>query len=436
MNLRSLAFWALDAAGKGNRRKNLQDVISLNDRSERSTAKRLHLLEEHLIFVTANIPFYRQFKGTSSLSDFPVLNKDKIRPLRDEMLTEGTATENLHTASTSGSTGTPFRILHSKIKRQRINAESIYFGRLAGYEIGNPLWHLKIWTDRNKHNRLSVFSKNLHPIDVSTFSTEDVPDLFRRIQGRKGKNSIIAYSSSLETIARAFQTDKNHDIPRPKIFSMLGQSEPLSQQAREILFEVFDTYPVGRYGMEETGILAQQDVSADGIYRMNLASHIVEVLKFDNDEQAAAGELGRVVVTDLFNKVQPLIRYDTGDLAVVESYEDGTNFVESLARIDGRSRERIYDVNDKPLTPMIAYNFWWKYPEILQYQIVQNGQGDYLLRIETSESFQRETELINDFTKQVGTGSQIKIEHASSNFRHASGKRQVIVSNYTPPEKN
>lgn len=436
MNLRSLAFWALDTATKGNRRKNLQDVINLNDRSEHSTAKRFHLLDEHLAFVTANIPFYRQFKGASSLSDFPILNKDKIRPLHEEMLTEGTTTKNLHTASTSGSTGTPFRIFHSKAKRQRINAEAIYFGRLAGYEIGTPLWHLKIWTDRNKHSRLSVFSKNLHPIDVSTFSTEDVPDLLKRIQKKKGNNSIIAYSSSLETIARAFQADKSQGLPRPKIFSMLGQSEPLSQQAREILFDTFGTYPVGRYGMEETGVLAQQDVSADGIYRMNLASHIVEVLKLNNDEQASAGELGRVVVTDLFNKVQPLIRYDTGDLAVVESYENGTNFVESLARLDGRSRERIYDINDKPLTPMIAYNFWWKYPEILQYQIVQNGRGDYLLRIETSESFQRETELIDDFTKQVGDGSKIEIEYDSSHFRHASGKRQVIVSNYTPPENN
>lgn len=36
----------------------------------------------------------------------------------------------------------------------------------------------------------------------------------------------------------------------------------------------------------------------------------------DSDEPAEPGELGRIVITDLFNYAFPILRYDNGDTAV------------------------------------------------------------------------------------------------------------------------
>lgn len=432
MNLRSAIFWGRDLLSGGSLRDELRDVEFLNSRIPEATTRRLELLQEQLDYVTSKVPYYRDRSGFGTLEDFPVLGKEEIRAKKSEMLAEGIDTSKVHVASTSGSTGTPFRIHHCPRKRKRINAEAIYFGKMAGYQVGYPLWHLKVWTKRNAYSRLGAFARNLRSVDVSTFSKDDVRALFDRICNENGNSSIIAYSSSLETIARTFQDEISFSKNQKKVHSIVGQSEPLSQEARKILRQALGIYPVGRYGLEETGILAQQQRTESATYSLNLASHLIEVLGMDDDERVAEGDLGRVVVTDLFNKAQPIIRYDTGDLAVAGSLEPGTGFVDSFVRLDGRSRERLYDVDDKPLAPMIAYNFWWKFPEIVQYQIVQRGRGDYILRIDVTTGFDRESELIEEFMNQVGYSARIEVQYGSSDYRHASGKQRAIVSEYFP----
>lgn len=432
MNFRSAVFWTRDLILGGQIRAELRDVEFLNSRSAGAAQRRLDLLDEHLAYVTTKVPYYRDLRGADSLTDFPVLGKEDMRSHQSRMIARGLDTTKLHVASTSGSTGTPFRVYQDTQKRRRIDAEAIYFGRLAGYQIGNPLWHLKLWTGRNSRTRLSAFARNIYPVDVSAFNSREALLLLDQIRAQRGCSSIISYSSSLETIARALNDDDKGAVGSTKVASIVGQSEPLSSEAREILWRTFGVCPVARYGMEETGVLAQQRLSLEGSYEMNLASQIVEVLRLDDNSSASPGELGRVVVTDLFNKAQPMIRYDSGDLAVVGKVEAETGFADSLERLDGRSRERLYDVEDKPLAPMIAYKFWWKFPEILQYQIVQRGRAEYTLRVDVDENFNKEAELVREFRNQVGNNARIDIEYNASGFYHVSGKRKVIVAEYVP----
>lgn len=435
MNVRSKTFWALDFVSGGKRASELKVVESLNNRTMQATKRRLELLDEHLKYVAGKVPYYRRLANLSSLIDFPVLGKADIREHDSELLAEGFDQSKLHSATTSGSTGTPFRVFQNREKRRRADAEAMYFGRLAGYHIGNPLWYLKIWTRRSSRSRLSFFARNMRPIDVSTFNEKDVPELFYKIGKRRGPHSIVGHSSSLETIARTIVNDGELLENAPQLAAIVGHAEPLSQEAREVLWHKLGTAPVGRYGMEELGMLAQQKRTLDGSYDLNLASHVVEVLGIEDNRRVPAGELGRVVVTDLVNKAQPLIRYDTGDLAAVKEFENGSGFVESFAQLEGRSRDRLFDIEDRPLSPLIAYNFWWMFPEILQYQIVQSARGRYVLRLEVEDDFRRESELVEEFRKQVGDTAYIDVEYSAANYRHNSGKRRTIVSEYVPPTR-
>lgn len=65
---------------------------------------------------------------------------------------------------------------------------------------------------------------------------------------------------------------------------------------------------------------------------VNTQSLRVELLAPDSSDYVKPGEIGRVVITDLYNRSMPLIRYDTGDFAVshddsscvrIENYEEG-----------------------------------------------------------------------------------------------------------------
>lgn len=61
----------------------------------------------------------------------------------------------------------------------------------------------------------------------------------------------------------------------------------------------------------------------------------------DCDEPAGPGEAGRIVITDLFNYAFPLIRYDTGDIGVMEYGNDDE--LPRLKEIYGRERDCVYN---------------------------------------------------------------------------------------------
>ena len=46
-------------------------------------------------------------------------------------------------------------------------------------------------------------------------------------------------------------------------------------------------------------------------YTVDLYNFYIEMLSLDSDEPVKPGELGRIVVTDFYNKAFPMIRYDT-----------------------------------------------------------------------------------------------------------------------------
>lgn len=432
MNIRSFVFWGRDFLSGSRIREELDDITLLNNRTVQATERRLRLLQDHLKYVTSNVPYYKGLNGRSTLSEFPVLSKEDMRAKQDRMVADGFDISKLHVASTSGSTGTPFRVYQDRGKRQRANAESIYFGQQAGYNVGVRLWYLKLWTARSSHSRIGRIARNIRPVDVSIFREAEARELFRKLRKQKGDSAIVAYSSSLEVLARFVRDHDQSLLGQCSVSAIVGQSEPLSQEARTFLWQGFGTYPVGRYGLEEVGLVAQQEPVRDASYRMNLASHIVEVLQQHSDQPAATGEVGRVVITDLFNMAQPIVRYDTGDLAIVGSYEAGTNFAETLARLDGRSSEQLYDENDLPISSLISYNFWWQFPELLQYQIVQRGRADYVLRLVVNDGFDREPELLNEFRKWVGASARIDVTYDDSTYQRPSGKRQAVVSEYNP----
>mgnify|MGYP007047224187 CR=1 FL=1 len=94
------------------------------------------------------------------------------------------------------------------------------------------------------------------------------------------------------------------------------------------------------------------------------------------------GELGRVVITDLFNYAMPMIRYDTGDLAVRKQTSDcGWNTI-CLERIEGRKADITYTAEGEPISPSTWGVLFWEFPDIKQYQIIQESRTEYVIRIE------------------------------------------------------
>lgn len=79
------------------------------------------------------------------------------------------------------------------------------------------------------------------------------------------------------------------------------------------------------------------------------------------------GELGRIVITDLFNYAFPILRYDNGDTAVATRKEKNGRYRLYLDELYGRRSDLIYDCEGKAVTPYIITNNLWDTKGLKQY---------------------------------------------------------------------
>jgi phenylacetate-coenzyme A ligase PaaK-like adenylate-forming protein len=91
------------------------------------------------------------------------------------------------------------------------------------------------------------------------------------------------------------------------------QGEVLDSGTTARLEDVLGVAPAGLYGLTELGYVGWQCPRRDG-YHVNAGTSLVEVVR--DGRPARPGEIGSVLVTDLRGRTAPLLRYDTGDLAV------------------------------------------------------------------------------------------------------------------------
>ena len=94
----------------------------------------------------------------------------------------------------------------------------------------------------------------------------------------------------------------------------------------------------------------------------------------DSDDPVQPGEMGRVVVTDLFNRAMPLIRYDIGDLAVSS---DEAGRIRTLSCISGRKADCVYATDGKIISAVAISCVTEVFDTIVKYQLVQTSNTNF-----------------------------------------------------------
>lgn len=106
------------------------------------------------------------------------------------------------------------------------------------------------------------------------------------------------------------------------------------------------------YGSIETGIIAGKCRECDK-YHLATGHLIVELLD-EHDRPVPSGEMGRVIVTPLFNLAMPLLRYDIGDYAIAASDLNCSTSKRGLMQIAGRQMNLFVLPNGIRIMPRIA----------------------------------------------------------------------------------
>ncbi len=326
----------------------------------------------------------------------------------------------LHISSTSGSTGVPFQVKQNREKRFRTIADLKVYGEYAQYPSHEKMLQLRAYNgkplDRTVDER-----ENIWRYDVANFSENDIENLIAFILEWKPR-TIFGYVSTLEALSNYILKQKYQYNFGCK--SVLVGAETLSDEIAEKITKAFHCPIYDRYSNMEMGIYAQREYGKTN-FKWNKASYYLEIVKQDSDEPAEEHEIGRIVVTDLYNHAFPMIRYDTGDLG---SFCKNGDEIE-LEQVYGRRVDCIYSADNQLLSPHSITNGMWGIKGVQQWQFIQKARAKYILKICAADLVDEEN-ILDRLFNILGKGAEITIEYVDDIPVLSSQKRKYIINEW------
>lgn len=299
--------------------------------------KKLEIVNFHL----ANNIFYKELAGIESLnnwSDLPILNKINLQKPLKERLSSGYAEKSVYINKTSGSSGHPFVFAKDKFCHALTWASNIY--RFGWYRIdfnhsyqarfyGIPLDFIG-----NKKERFKDFLSHRFRFSIFNLSDEVLERFLNDFKTKKF-DYINGYTSSIVLFAKFLQKKSLvlKDIC-PTVKVCMVTSEMLFEEDKLLLEKQFGIPIVNEYGASELDLIAFQN--PEGQWQVNSETLFVEILD-ENNQPVPNGTSGRIVITSLFNKAHPFIRYDIGDIGILD--EKSTLKKPILKKLIGRTND-------------------------------------------------------------------------------------------------
>lgn len=294
------------------------------------------IIEHH---ITSN-PIYRAHVGSQGKNweDIPVLTKNDLQLPLNERLSSGFTKKNIYVNNTSGSSGHPFffakdkfchamtwAVIFDRFQRHGLTYGESKQARFYGIPLGFPKYHKE---------RLKDFLMSRFRFPVFDLSDEVLEKYVQKFKNNRFEY-INGYTSSLVLLAK-YCIKENIVLKDwcPSLKVCLVTSEMCTDIDRSILEKGLGVPVVNEYGASELDLIAFEDQDFDWV-TTDETLHI-EILD-ENGKQVRPGEVGRVVITSLFNKAMPFIRYDIGDRAALSPQLKGNHHI--LQELEGRTND-------------------------------------------------------------------------------------------------
>lgn len=288
-----------------------------------------------------NTSWYTKVTGQDKLTaweEVPILTKDHFQRAHDTLMSHGYSSKNAYLNNTSGSTGKPFHFAKDKFCHAMTWAYIIscyeklgliYGKSLQARFFGIPLTKKGYWKERLK----DFFSSRVR------FPVFDLSDDVLRAYLSRFRNAkfeyVYGYTSSLVLFAE-YVIRQNVVLKQlcPSLKWCIVTSEVCSPQDRNVLERAFGVKVVNEYGAAELDIVAFED--KDGDWLLNEENLYIEIIGEDG-KPVKDGQPGQIVVTSLYNKAMPFIRYNLGDIVSLHPGRKGIH--RCIKTMEGRTND-------------------------------------------------------------------------------------------------
>lgn len=351
---------------------------------DQMTAYQHRLLEPLLRHAAAEVPFYRDGRLTPVLRpgggldmnrwhEVPILTREEARQagtrLHAEHVPEVMGVSR--TDSTSGSTGTPLRLLQSGVMSLASQCCGLRHMAAHGFDETSHVAHMEnseSWpseaakaTQIGRHSYLDIARPEQPPLEWL-------------------HNIAATHLVTLPSFARSLARDaaSGRAPAPPRLIGVVLYGEPVSAETRAEIEAAFAAPVIERYAAEEVGMIAGG--CNIGALHLQPELNLVEILTGDGSPSALGTE-GDVVVTSLYNYHMPFIRYALGDRATLSAAACRCGRqAPVLAGIAGRMRDVFIRPDGSRIWPVISFAKLSQLLPTRQFQIVQTARDAVTVR--------------------------------------------------------
>ncbi len=271
-------------------------------------------------------------------NELPVMTKKDFQKPLEERLSNGFTSKNVYVNKTSGSSGDPFVFAKDKFSHALTWANIInrfgWFGIDFNSSLQARFYGIPLDFIGNTKERIKDFLSHRY-----RFPIFDLSDAFLETVLVKFSNMrfdyINGYTSSIVLFAKFLQ-HKNIVLTTvcPTLKCCVVTSEMLFEEDKVLMEKQFGVPVINEYGASELDLIAFQNTK--GEWQVNSETLFVEILD-ENNTILPNGKEGRIVITSLYNKAHPFIRYDIGDIGVLD--EKSTFKKPILKKLIGRTND-------------------------------------------------------------------------------------------------
>ncbi|MGO2820644.1 MAG: phenylacetate--CoA ligase family protein [Brachybacterium tyrofermentans] len=441
MSLRSTLFAAKTATVRAKNGRFHRELLDHEDLDPSA----LNSLQDELaceIVRTAikDSPYYRSTYGsrgvdTDELADpdawagLPILDRATVKERGAEFPTPDAVGRNVREARTGGSTGEPLRTMHdARVPSLALSWRMYSWWGVQPYDDLARIGRWNFGRRATVKNTVSWWPTRQVYLDASEITTESMTAFhgsLNRIRPRLLEGYVGALLEFVDFLER-----KGLSVPAP--LAVATTAAPLTSSARLRLESVLGAPVYDEYRGSEFGWMAGECEQRDGLHIFSDVRRI-EVVD-ENGHPTTPGELGDLVITDLRNRVFPMIRYRTGDRGILRAEPCACG--RSLPLME-QPQGRTIDMIRLPSGTVLAHRvtgMFGAHPEAVRlFQIHQQADHSITIRVVPGDGAHARTLIestVQDLRDRIHHEVPVRIDYVDS-LPYTGGKTKYIISDVT-----
>ena len=373
-----------------------------------------HLFDQHGIEV-------EKLKLPEDMCKIPILTKDVFRE-HNSSLINSNENKRLSYEKTSGTSGKPLTICIDRDKSAHIRAQMFRNYEWYNIHIGDKqgrFWGVPV----EKRNYIKENIKDIlaNRIRLSAFKIDD-------ISFKKFVNNLIrfkpkyfyGYPSLIYEFCQ-WLINRGVELKDLNLLAIITSGEVLHDFQRKLIEKYCDCKVANEYGATEIGVIAFE--CPEGNLHINSDHIYLETIKLDK-----SNDVDQIIVTELNNYYNPLIRYKIGDLGVTTDIKCkcGRGFP-IITNLVGRENSLIITSDNRYIYPSVFH--YVINGGIKQFQGVQKSKTELIIKIVKQDDL---TDImLRDYEDKLanilGKSMKIKFEIVNQIDKHKSGKLRYFI---------